>query len=190
MQGAPKNVMEREPQNGRTHEPDLREVVADLDGLRELLDEKSANLLRVMDERDTRYEQRFTAMDEKTSLALTASEKAVTKAETATEKRFDAVNEFRGSLKDQADTLYPRTEAETKFRSYDEKMDDMKKEISALREYKSESTGKAVVSEKNYDVERLQKSTNIATTIAAVAAVASVCGVIIALIVLLLRAHG
>jgi hypothetical protein len=80
----------------------------------------------IMDERDIRYEQRFKAMDEKTSLALTASEKAVAKAETATEKRFDSVNEFRGQLKDQAATLLQRNEAEVKFKGLEEKIESIK----------------------------------------------------------------
>lgn len=37
---------------------------------------------------------------EKVALALAAADKAVTKAEIAVEKRFDGVNEFRGSLDD------------------------------------------------------------------------------------------
>jgi hypothetical protein len=81
-------------------------------------------------ERDRRYEDRFTAMDEKTGLALTSSEKAVAKAETATEKRFDAVNEFRGQLKDQAATLLPRAEADAKFNSIDKDMEELKKTIA------------------------------------------------------------
>ena len=83
-------------------------------------------LRTVMDERDVRYEQRFKAMDEKTSLALTASEKAVAKAEIATEKRFDSVNEFRGQLKDQAATLVPRAEAESRFKGLEEKIEAIK----------------------------------------------------------------
>ena len=83
-------------------------------------------LKTVMDERDVRYEQRFKAMDEKTSLALTASEKAVAKAEIATEKRFDSVNEFRGQLKDQAATLVPRAEADSRFRGIEEKIESLK----------------------------------------------------------------
>src|SRR5678815_2512757 len=100
---------------GRTHEPSLRELTAELDGVRAILSGEVRSINKVMDERDRRYEDRFRAMDEKTSLALTSSEKAVTKAETATEKRFDSVNEFRGSLKDQAANLIPRAEAEAKF---------------------------------------------------------------------------
>ena len=80
-----------------------------------------------MDERDRRYEERFIAMDQKTSLALTSSKEAVTKAEAATEKRFDSVNEFRGSLKDQAANLLPRAEADVKFTAIAREIDELKK---------------------------------------------------------------
>lgn len=153
--------MRDESTNGRTHEPSLRELTAELEGLKELMVSKFEASGNLALERDTRYEQRFKAMDEKTGLALTASEKAVVKAETATEKRFDSVNEFRGQLKDQASTLLPRleadaqfkvyedkidllkdqavtllprSEADTQFRGYDDKIDDLKKEIHSLRE--------------------------------------------------------
>lgn len=87
-------------------------IAAKLEALRELVDE-----------RDHRYEDRFTAMDEKTGLALTSSEKAVSKAEVATEKRFDSVNEFRNTLKDQAATLVSRDEVEVRFKSVTEKLE-------------------------------------------------------------------
>jgi hypothetical protein len=109
----------RQFDNGRTHEPSFQELVVELDGFRKL-----------MDERDRRYEDRFTAMDEKTGLALTSSEKAVAKAETATEKRFDAVNEFRGQLKDQAATLLPRSEASVEFISLRKDLEELKKSVT------------------------------------------------------------
>ena len=87
--------------------------------------EKISNIRTLMDERDRRYEDRFTAMDEKTGLALTSSKEAVTKAEIATEKRFDSVNEFRNTLKDQAATLLSRSEAEARFKGQDEKLDSI-----------------------------------------------------------------
>jgi uncharacterized phage infection (PIP) family protein YhgE len=131
-----------QPENARTSDPDLKEIVAAMNGLRDFFIEKTAHILKMMDERDIRYEQRFEAMDEKTSLALTSSEKAVTKAETATEKRFDAVNEFRGSLKDQASTLMPRAEAETKFKAYDDRLESMKKDFETKQnDIKTESRG-------------------------------------------------
>ncbi len=52
----------------------------------------------------------FQQVKERTDMALAASEKAVTKAEVATEKRFDAVNEFRGAMDDQAKSMVPRAE--------------------------------------------------------------------------------
>lgn len=107
-----------------------------------VLEERVTSLKNIIDERDLRYTERFKATDEKTGLALTASEKAVTKAENATEKRFDSVNEFRGSLKDQASTLLPRAEAEAKFKAYDDKVEDLKKDIASLRETRSATSGK------------------------------------------------
>jgi hypothetical protein len=87
----------------------------------------------LMNERDKRYEQRADSTDERTSLALTASEKAVAKAETATEKRFDAVNEFRGQLKDQAATLMPRAEADSKFLSMTKEIEELKKSANTAQ---------------------------------------------------------
>jgi hypothetical protein len=124
-----------EREDGRTHEPNLREVVAELDGLRELTLARFDAIMQFSAERDRRYEERFTAMDDKTGLALTSSKEAVGKAEVATEKRFDAMNEFRGALSDQATTLMPKGEALAKFESYDEK-------IAALKEQMDKGSGK------------------------------------------------
>src|ERR1700722_14136608 len=108
------------------------------------MNEEVTHLRAIMDERDRRYEDRFKAMDEKTSLALTSSEKAVTKAELATEKRFDSVNEFRDTLRDQAATLMPRNESEAKFAAINEKFDDIKKAGTAQHNW-SIGTGLSVL---------------------------------------------
>jgi hypothetical protein len=127
---------------GRANRPDLKELVSHLDDLKELLEEKVYSLEKLASERDMRYMQMFKAIEEKTSLALAGSEKAVGKAEMATEKRFDAVNEFRGQLKDQAATLMPREEAIVKLRGIEDKVEEVKKDIVALREFRSGSGGK------------------------------------------------
>jgi len=84
-------------------------------------------------ERDRRYQERFSAQQHAVELALSrvdiefhehlrqyqteikaaldAAEKAIGKSEAAYEKRFEAVNEFRQTLSDQAATFMPRTEA-------------------------------------------------------------------------------
>jgi hypothetical protein len=60
-------------------------------------------------------EQRFEGQEKAVNAALTAAKEAVTKAEIAAEKRFDAANEFRGQLSDQAATFMPRLEAEQRI---------------------------------------------------------------------------
>lgn len=56
----------------------------------------------VIQEKEKRYEQRFTAQQE-----------AVLKAESATDKRFESVNEFRDTLKNQQDTFATKVEIAT-----------------------------------------------------------------------------
>jgi hypothetical protein len=110
-------------------------------------------------ERDRRYEERFNAMDTKTQLALTASKEAVNKAEIATEKRFDSVNEFRGTLSDQARTLLPRMEGEAKFIALEEKIsvangalegkiEQQRLELVKLRDSQSMAVGKEGAADK------------------------------------------
>lgn len=81
----------------------------------EVLAVKIVALEDLSKERDRRYEDRFKAMDEKTSLALNASEKAVTKAEVAQEKRFDNTNEWRAAMQDRDRNQMPRVEIEQRF---------------------------------------------------------------------------
>jgi uncharacterized membrane protein (UPF0136 family) len=85
-------------------------------------------------ERDRRYEQRFeasstamtaafVAQQAAITAALAAADRAVTKAELATEKRFEAVNEFRGSLSDLTSTMMTRTESTVLIGALTEKVE-------------------------------------------------------------------
>jgi len=102
------------------------------------LEQKLAFALRALDERyltqtkaldaalvaqQTAMQTAFTAADRAVQAALESAEKAVTKAEIAAEKRFEAVNEFRGQLADQAARLMPRTESDVRFNAVAEKLD-------------------------------------------------------------------
>jgi hypothetical protein len=81
------------------------------DGISEwTTDTALAHVLALRDADDTRYEQRFLAQEKSVAAALHAAEKATDKADTAAEKRFDGVNEFRATLKDQQGTYITRTE--------------------------------------------------------------------------------
>jgi len=145
---------------GRANTPTARENTSHMDDLKELLEARLSDQRDIMDERDRRYEDRFKAMDEKTSLALTSSEKAVSKAETATEKRFDAVNEFRSTLADQATNLLSKAEANAKFQGIESTIGEMKHDIASLRESRSAGGGErhaqdAGVSQKRFDISTL-----------------------------------
>lgn len=76
-------------------------------------------------EMDRRFEAAISAQDKAVQIAMIASEKAVVKAEIAAEKRFEAVNEFRGQLSDQALTFMPRAEAEQRLAALGEKIVDL-----------------------------------------------------------------
>lgn len=93
-------------------------------------------LLAIIAERDRQYSQRFDAQEKSTIVALAAAKEAVQaaliaakeavqKAEAASEKRFDSVNEFRNTLKDQQLTLMARAEAEAKFKDLDRRVTEI-----------------------------------------------------------------
>jgi hypothetical protein len=74
----------------------------------------------------TYIEKRFGLAEAAVAAALASAERANIKAETATEKRFDAVNEFRATLADQASRLMPRAEVEAIIKSQNEKIEDLR----------------------------------------------------------------
>jgi hypothetical protein len=75
-------------------------------------------------------DRRFDDSDKAIQAALQAAKEAVGKAEVATEKRFDAVNEFRGQLADQAATLLTRTEYDTNHKALEDKISDITDRIN------------------------------------------------------------
>lgn len=81
----------------------------------------------IVEANDRRYEQRF--QDTKTAVdaALSAAKEAVIKAEEAANKRFEGVNEFRGTLADQQRTLMPRAESEALHRATNERLTRIEK---------------------------------------------------------------
>jgi hypothetical protein len=62
-------------------------------------------------DKETKDIERFQAQEKMTSVALAAADRAVLKAEAAVEKRFESVNEFRGTLEDQQRTFMQKAEA-------------------------------------------------------------------------------
>lgn len=79
-------------------------------------------LSAIIAERDKQYGQRFDAQEKAVSAALAAAKEAVSKAEGAAEKRFESVNEFRNTLKDQQSGLATRLEVDARFKAMEDKI--------------------------------------------------------------------
>lgn len=88
----------------------------------ETLREHVAELMTAEREKN---EVRFQAMKESTTTALAAAQRAVEKAESAVEKRLEGMNEFRGSLADQARLLMPRAEADSRMAQLAEQLKNL-----------------------------------------------------------------
>jgi len=82
-------------------------------------------LRAIIDERDQRYNQRFDAQERAVTAALAAAKEAVAKAETASDKRFEGVNEFRNTLKDQQGTFATRIETTSQIKAVLDKLDTL-----------------------------------------------------------------
>lgn len=89
-------------------------------------------LQSIVDERSKAINQRFESQEKAVASALAAAKEAVQKAESAAEKRFDAVNEFRATLKDQQATLIPRVEVEVRFKAMEAKVADNEARITQI----------------------------------------------------------
>jgi len=125
-----------------------RVLVVDALNTAELHTEQRINLLndrlsRELTSADLRYQQRYDAQNKALDAALLAAEKAVntalaaakeavTKAEMAAERRFEAVNEFRAQLADQAGTFMPRAEAEARISTNAEKVAETNTRLGEL----------------------------------------------------------
>lgn len=120
-----------------------------------------SHLSSLINERDLRYQQRFTDQDRAVSAALAAQEKAVAaalsaaeravlKAEAAAERRFESQNEFRGQLSDQAARQLPRAEAAVEFTNIRERLDELGKRIEAITITQASVGGVAVGSKDSF----------------------------------------
>ena len=126
-----------------------------IDYVLSVINEKQSMLLTLVSGNDKRYEQRFdasqqaltvgfaaakaavdasfAAQKEAINAALAAADRAVTKAELATEKRFESVNEFRGTLDNQQRTLIPRSEVTVLMDGVNEKIANLTKIVDAMQ---------------------------------------------------------
>jgi len=138
--------------NNRTHEPSLRELTIDLDGLKELLISKMESMKEVINERDKLYKERDdsrrTAVDaalaaakEQTKASFEASEKAIVKAEEAQKSYNIAHNDLARKMDEQNKATMPRTETQQRFDSTAKEISELKTVVAAMV---ASSTGLAV----------------------------------------------
>lgn len=121
----------------------MRETFCSEDGkiLKELMEARIETVLTLTNANDRNVNQRIDnvvqtikegleAANKQNALALAASDRATSKAEAAAEKRFEGVNEFRGTLADQQRTLMPRLEYEVQHKALDEKLGSINKSLN------------------------------------------------------------
>jgi len=87
-------------------------------------------------------------------VAKAAADRALDKAETLARHNQEVSNEFRGQLKDQAETLMGRRESLTRSDATDQKIDQLRGEIADLREYRSAMGGARTQQVDNRDLLR------------------------------------
>lgn len=131
--------------SGRTHEPSLRELTSQLDGLRELNESRFTSIRELLDERDRLYKERSdaqkTAVDaalaaqkEQTASSFSSSEKAIRKAEESQQSYNAGHNDLSRKMEAQYALMVPKTEAQLKWDSAERDTSEIHKELAIVRE--------------------------------------------------------
>lgn len=137
-----------ETNGARTHEPSLRELTSELDGLREVTAANLKSLREILDERDRLYGERdnsrrlavdaaLMAAKDQTAASFAASEKAIVKAEDAQR----SYNSSHNDLLRKMDAQISRTEVESIVKGIEERISRVDADLRGLRESRSEFGG-------------------------------------------------
>lgn len=123
------------PSKFDTHDIELARVVlgTEIKRVDDLLGAEARRVDGMFDAQETAVNAALVAQEKAVAAALAASEKAVNKAEIAQQRVNETQNEFRGSLKDQANTLMPRLETENIVREIRGLVSVNTKELGDLR---------------------------------------------------------
>lgn len=100
------------------------------------------HLLTVIDEHDKQHAAALRALKELTAAAFVASEKAIVKAEEAQFAYNSTHNDLARKMDAQYKEMVPRAEANLKWDGFEKDLVELRKDISGLREAKSELGGK------------------------------------------------
>jgi DNA repair exonuclease SbcCD ATPase subunit len=114
----------------------LEFVMQRINDLEDKLDERYQTQTKATDatrlSQETAMRTAFEAADKAVQAALAAAEKAAAKAEAAAKDRFEAVNEFRGQLADQAATLISRVEHSAQLQALSDKIDALTQRLNDM----------------------------------------------------------
>ena len=113
--------------------------------LRDYIDMRIVALREKLEQRFELNDKALTAAllsaDTAVNKALIAAKEAVDKAELAASKRFEATNEFRGQLADQAETFQRKDVAENELASLQREINSNRDSINALQQLLARSGG-------------------------------------------------
>ncbi len=177
--------MPADKDNGRTHEPSLRELTAELDGLRELFMAKISAQKEIMDERDRLYKERdetrvlavdsaLKAVEKQTEISFVASERALQKAEASQQNYNIRSNEFRGQLEDQARRLMSKDEYVSSHKNLELRVDRVDMDVRRIQTELSAMAG----SKETSTVGRHHNEWLVGTILGGVALITAVAGMI------------
>jgi hypothetical protein len=131
------------------------------------------HIIQRLGDLDRLLSRRMDDADKAIQAALAAAEKATGKAETASEKRFEGVNEFRGVLQDQQQTLITRSEHAADIKSMGDRVTANADRVAALElrltSRLDTEQGRSGGERESHDQRRLDTGQIIAYVIAAVA---------------------
>jgi len=85
-----------------------------------------AQLNRILEEIDRRYEQRFEAQERATSAALSSAQLAVDKAESNTREWQRNANEWRGAMGDKDQTFVTKAEVMDRLQKIEEALGELR----------------------------------------------------------------
>lgn len=136
--------MSSDDANGtRTHEPSLRELTAELDGLRELMDERNKWYGERDKDRQTAVDKALAAVEKQTAAAfeaakensaaaLAAQKEAIVKEEEKQKQYNTSHNDLARKMDDQSKATMPRSEAQQRFDSQAKEISEIKAIVAAM----------------------------------------------------------
>jgi hypothetical protein len=103
-----------------------------LGSLRQLIEANDRRINDILNERDSRYQQRFEAALAESQKSVAAAKDATDKAEAAIERRFSIANEWRGSINDVIGTRLSREEFQQAQTGVLSKIDDATRRVLTI----------------------------------------------------------